>query len=166
MCNCSAQILAFGVLSLRWNCKYWRAHSNWKHLSGLDLHDVGEFGTSSHRPLMYILGSGVDYWSNDRGIAPEHLLEETDHTLRLKDFASFIYVRVRITAYVWKISLVVYMSGYKPHLKTERFRLLYSQDTNHTLRMKDFACCIVRVQITPSDWKMSLVACKYKGRAG
>ena len=49
---------------------------------------------------MYILGSGVDYWSNDRGIAPEHLLEETDHTLRLKDFASFIYVRVRITAYV------------------------------------------------------------------
>ena len=46
------QILAFGVLSLRWNCKYWRAHSNWKHLSGFDLHDVSEFGTSSRRPLI------------------------------------------------------------------------------------------------------------------
>ena len=46
---------------------------------------------------MHILGSGVDYWSNDRGIAPEHLLEETDYTLRLKDFTCCIYVTVQIT---------------------------------------------------------------------
>ena len=46
---------------------------------------------------MHILGSGVDYWSNERGLAPEHFLEETDHTLRLKDFACCIYVTVQIT---------------------------------------------------------------------
>ena len=31
------------------------------------------------------------------------------------------------------------MSGYKSHLKTERFRLLYSQGRNHTLRLKERA---------------------------